>query len=494
MDSILKELEQRKRENENLQIAVEEEKRRIEEKQRKARERNPLRRIKIVDSISLKSEIKKKEKALQEFEAKEEAIIATIRKERSKQIARKHSGLIAIVAIGLIAVIVAGTFISRAITNKRILDQYNAAVDAIESEDYTLAISTLSGISIYDSETLLRYAQILSDVESYKEKPSELVEDLEQVGEFDSRNDAIKMQYNSICEQASIIKTLLFEIDRINNKDVYLDSKNKLDEIGSLLLLLDERFADYIDVSKYEKAMETISIIENETPAGKVIKEIHELDSVTLESGEILSAIRSDYYALSLKERELVVNIDYLQDAEKKYSDLVAKKEAEEKAELEAEKERERKRTIREALDKSVEAGFSDLQALYILVDETYSIDELQVLAKELGFVTNLQEDAGTDGMYLEVATENGWMGNGAEIWFDYDVDHATFMFSGRGNVYSKTYCVIDTEVTVYYDFYDKQIAVVNDIAGHFARNYYERTTNYETIEEALTYAMNYKD
>lgn len=160
---------------------------------------------------------------------------------------------------------------------------------------------------------------------------------------------------------------------------------------------------------------------------------------------------------------------------------------------IEVDPEKEAKK--QEIMDAALEQGFDSLQTLFICVDDTYSIEEIALMAWQLNLIANEHEDDGIDGMYLDVSTKPGKRGEGLEEWYKYDVDHASFVFSRSGapHIISKSYCAQEQLVTVTQWFSNGEISTKNDIAGHFVSRVPEYIKDYTTIEEALLYAINYE-
>ncbi len=507
LDSIKEEIKQRRNESLNIKRAVEEEKIRLEEQRRAAKSRNPLRKIKIIDKYSTNAEIKRDEKRLSEFRAKEEEIIAKARTERTKEIAQKNSRKIIIAVAILIVLIVSGTMTSRMLEHKKTMDKYNTAIHAIETEDYEVAVANLSEIEIEDSTQLLSFVKILANIDSYQNNPTDLVNDLDAVGKLNEKNEGVIKNYETLYLQATLLKEAEEKISLINNVEVDLDSKEQINEISEILSKISTDYIFLINKGKYDIATLTIENIEKGTPAGRVIKEIHELGAVSLESEEQIERIKELYNNLSANEKEFVTNISLLDDAETTISRLIKEKELKEKAdkeeqerkakeEAEAKEKAEKEAQKQAKYDAIMAEGFDALQTLFITVDNSYSIEEIKKLASKFGLVTNQQEDAGIDGMYLEVSTRPGVLGDGAEIWYKYEVDHATFGYSREGGVHmlSKEYYAQKQLVTVTHRYSNNEISTKNSIAGYYVKRVSETIKDYDSIEDALLYAINYED
>lgn len=181
------------------------------------------------------------------------------------------------------------------------------------------------------------------------------------------------------------------------------------------------------------------------------------------------------------------------QDKEPSYVDRNQQYQLKQEKAIEENPEREAKK--QKVMEAAIEQGFDSLQALFICVDDTYSVEEIDLMAWQLNLIANEREDEGIDGMYLEVATKPGERGEGLEEWYKYEVDHASFSFSrsGGSHIISKSYYAQEQLVTVTQRFSNGEISTKNDIAGHFVSRIPEYIKDYTTIEEALLYAINYK-
>ena len=237
---------------------------------------------------------------------------------------------------------------------------YNVAVDNIMNENYLSASEELSQIQIHDSESLKSYCALQEAINDYDGLPGDFLADLKMVEEID--NSDVKKQFEDVCTQMETACDIQERIDSINKEELGSESIDVISQITEDMDGLDERYANIIDTTKYDFAVEILDNIENETDIGLTILAIEDLDDVTLSSKDDIELARSRYDDLSKTEKVDVVNYNELVIAEEKLERLEKKQDAKEKAEREkqAKKELEEKKKQEKRAAKKAEKELQD--------------------------------------------------------------------------------------------------------------------------------------
>ena len=361
-ESVKKELSKRKTESAQIKSSVEAERKRLEEIRQHAKSKDPLRKIKVVDTIKTKSEKKKDEKALEEFERKETERVAKERTARYKQAAGNNKKKIAAGIAAVVIAVAGGTAVSKSAETNKINTQYDAGVAAILDGEYNSAKQSFSMIEKYDSDNLNKYATLLDKLDSYEGRPVDLLNDLEAIGRID--NEGVAAHYSNLKKQAELLVEVSNEIDSIDIKQLLDGHDEQLNSITRLISQLEPAFLRFINIENYEIAKSILYNLENDTAAGKVMLQINALGTITLDSQPIINEARAAYDALTPEDKALVVNLNDLSDAEGRYNVLVLLEEArlkaeQEAAEREAREKEEAERLAKEEADRKAQESSS---------------------------------------------------------------------------------------------------------------------------------------
>ncbi len=142
--------------------------------------------------------------------------------------------------------------------------------------------------------------------------------------------------------------------------------------------------------------------------------------------------------------------------------------------------------------------GYNKLQSLYLQIDDSFTEDKITKIVEDNDLYMESYSVAGA-GMYqIDISETEGTMGAGAETWYQFDTDsiHLTlFADEDRGNtvyVFSKDYYVIDNMMSVNYTFYDSELYTEGSIPG-YSGGTHETIDDWESIEDALKYALSYE-
>ena len=368
VDYLKEELRERAAENEKFQANIQAERQRLAAARAAAKEKNLLRKIKVVDNAVSKKEITRDEQMLQEFKQAEQKKIADARSKRSKEIAKQNKKPIAALLSGLlVAGCAAGGFVNHS-HNVALAENYGQAVAYIMEEEYDDAKDMLLDMDFNDSEALYHYAYEQSMIENYKGKPEKMLEAISSIEGLE--NEEVGQQQTGAIEEIQLADEIQDDIDALELTSVESISKETISEIETLEPKLEKRYAVLLDTEKYDIAIRVLYNIENNTAAGKLINDLDELGDITLDSKDEIDLLRDAYDSLSNNDKKTVLNYNILTDAEDKYASLkkeedarlaAEKKAAEEKAEAErlAAEKAEEEKAAKEAKRKEDESKAS---------------------------------------------------------------------------------------------------------------------------------------
>ena len=338
-EDIRNEIKKRKKEEAASKEFIQAEIERLAEEREKSK-RGIFRKIKVVDSIKSKSEQKKDNARIEKLKKEEEERLTKEKAERQREIIKKNSVKIFAGIIILACIPLGITRINGYINEQRIQKEYDNALSQIKAEEYSEASDTLLDIKVNDSESLIKYAEIMQNISSYEKAPKELLEQLENIGTI---NDGeIKERIQHIKGEMNGIIDLQDRIDSIDVTTIGIEDAEEVSGIIEEIKGIDPEFAGFINTDKSNSASITIDHLKNDTSQGRVIKAIRNLGEVTLETKSEIDEVRALYDALTDTEKEEVVNYSVLVAAESKYTSLKIEKELQEKKEQEEREAKER--------------------------------------------------------------------------------------------------------------------------------------------------------
>lgn len=360
LDYLKEELKERAAENEEFQASLLAERERLAAARAAAKEKNILRKIKVVDNAISKKEISRDEQAFQEFKQAEQKKMADARSHRSKEIARKNKKPIAALISGLmVAGCAAGGFATYS-HNAAIAEEYDQAVSYIMAEEYDKAAGTLSELETEDSDALYLYAYNQANIEDYKGKPEEMLDVISGINEIE--NEEVAHQQADACEEIKLADEIQDDIDSLDLSTVEAISANTIEEIDKLKPQLKDRYTVLIDTEKYDVASKVLFNMDNNTDAAKLLTDINEIGEVTLDSKDDLQDLSDRYNLLSPEDQKTILNYSLLTEAENTYKELKKKEDERIAAEKKAKKEKEK--AEREAKEKAeAEAKQAALEA-----------------------------------------------------------------------------------------------------------------------------------
>ena len=257
-DYLKEEIRERSSEKQDLKEAIKKEELRLAAAREEARNKNVLRKIKVVDNAYSKKEIERDEQALIDYKNAEKKKIDEARVQRSREIASKNKKPIAVALASIVAA--CGIFggVSTHSHNVALSEDYNYAVSCIMEEQYEDAVNTLSGLDYNDSGALWDYAYVQSELESYKGNPEDMLNSLTIIDNID--NEEVRVQYNDACKELELADEIQDDIDNIKFTTVEDISEEKLSEIEMLTAKLDKRYQILLSTDSYDLA---IRVLEN---------------------------------------------------------------------------------------------------------------------------------------------------------------------------------------------------------------------------------------
>lgn len=141
--------------------------------------------------------------------------------------------------------------------------------------------------------------------------------------------------------------------------------------------------------------------------------------------------------------------------------------------------------------------GFDKLQSFYLQINDSYTEAKIKKIAKENGLYCETIDNYPIYSLDIS-ATETTGYGPGAEPWYQFNTDsiHISMTKDDENEAddnyyaFSKDYYVQDQFMSVNYTFYDKELYVDNDIPGYAERGKKDPVDTWDSIEDALKYAI----
>ena len=333
------ELKTRAAENAELEAAVHAEKKRLAAARAKAKNKNVLRKIKLVDDAISQKEIARDNQVLEKFRKEEQQKVTAARSKRSREIASKNKKSIIAVVVGVLVTISASGGIAGHAHNVAMAADYDQAITCIMAEQYDEAEELLDGNMTDDSQAIHQYVTEQSMISSYKGDPDEMLEAISSIEGIE--NGEVKKQQAMACKEIKLADEIQTDIDSLDVTAVDSISEDTLKEIDVLQPQLDTRYAVLLDTEKYDLAERVLYNVQNDTEAGQLISGIDALGEISLDSKDKIDDLKGRYEALADEDKETVINYSVLTTADTTYKDLkkkdderiaAEKKAAEEKA------------------------------------------------------------------------------------------------------------------------------------------------------------------
>ena len=142
--------------------------------------------------------------------------------------------------------------------------------------------------------------------------------------------------------------------------------------------------------------------------------------------------------------------------------------------------------------------GYNKLQSLYLQIDDSYTEEKITRIVEDNGLYMETTSELSLGMTEIYISETEGELGPGAEPWYKLDTDNirvTLFEDEERDNkayAFGKDYYVVDTIMSVNYTFYDSELYTEGSIPG-YSGGTYETIDDWESIEDALKYALSYK-
>lgn len=172
---------------------------------------------------------------------------------------KKHTAAIAVILAVLVCV---ALFAGRS-HYAAMAASYDTAVACIVAGDYDKAGETLEKVDHEDSDALQEYAELQSDLESYKGEPDELLEQMESVEGIE--NEEVQQDYEKACEEVKLAEDIQEEIDDLDTESAESVDEEKVSLIEKLREKLTERYDDLLDTEKYDRAVKLLEDAERQS-------------------------------------------------------------------------------------------------------------------------------------------------------------------------------------------------------------------------------------
>lgn len=350
LNSIKEELKKRREEELAFKRAVENEKKRLEEKRFNAR-KSIIRKIKFVDNIKTQKEEQADAEAVAKFKLNERQKISSARKKRSAEIVKNNKKTIIVAVCICIALIVGGITAGVQIKKIKTENSYTTAVNFIIQEDYKSAKAELDGIDDYkDSDDLRSFCAVMNDLEGFYGNPEAAKTKLSSLSAIQDNKIEEMVEYAiKQCTLACEVQAILDKIDNQTFIKAVSDisgAKESLKDIKNKLKAIDLKYAVMVDKITYEQLSDIVTNVEKKTDLGKTIVAIYNIGKVKLSKAEQIKDARKLYDNLADSDKEKVLNYKLLTKAETKLDSLIKEKEeaeriAKEEAEQKAREEKE---------------------------------------------------------------------------------------------------------------------------------------------------------
>lgn len=149
-----------------------------------------------------------------------------------------------------------------------------------------------------------------------------------------------------------------------------------------------------------------------------------------------------------------------------------------------------------------IKQGYDKLQSLFLQIDDTYTEEKLEKIVEDNDLHMETDSNVVMETMWISESETTG-MGEGAETWYKFDTDSIRLsLFEDDENeddynyyVFSKTYQVRDSFISVDYTFDGKELYTENRLSGYIGKGKekYEKITKWKSVRKALDYALSYK-
>ena len=249
-----KRLERLAEEERRIADAARRERERIEAEraERLSRGQSSLHKFEYLDTKLNEREERRGNKRVEKAQKRE---AKNIRKEKN----RKYWWLL-LVCIALIIGCAAGYLVNGHFNHKA---NYEIATDLIVAKDFEAAEMLLSDLKYKDSQTLEKYLNLRSSMESYNGKLDEYLKALQDLGSFENKD--INEQYKDYVNGVKAAGKLQASINDINIDELSLTDKDKIEKLGKQVDKIGNKYKDLLNTKKLDEANIKIAALEEAT-------------------------------------------------------------------------------------------------------------------------------------------------------------------------------------------------------------------------------------
>lgn len=269
---------------------------------------------------------------------------------KARDYIKKHTDRV--LSVGTILVV--GLFIAICISYSILLKPYSQMVDAVCAEEYGQAISAGEALpdGYRESDEIIALAVIARDFnENDRESYAETLDDLAELSSIENKKvrpvyekfvahvSSLQKQYLADQKTAADLSDKIAKATTYSSDEELLSKEAEIDSVRQEYNNSESSVTSLVtNISDLEDAEEKIDAMKS---ASEVVALINAIGTVTLDSGDKITAASVAYGNLSDMAQGYVSNRDTLVDAESRLKELQEEKEREEQRRLEEERRRE---------------------------------------------------------------------------------------------------------------------------------------------------------
>lgn len=254
----------------------------------------------------------------------------------------------------VVSILVVVVFIVACILYSALFQPYNQMVDAVCAEEYGQAISAGEALpdGYRESDEIIAFAVIARDFnENDRESYAETLDDLAELSSIENKKvrpvyekfvahvSSLQKQYLADQKTAADLSDKIAKATTYSSDEELLSKKAEIDSVRQEYNNSESSVTSLVtNISDLEDAEEKIDAMKS---ASEVVALINAIGTVTLDSGDKITAASVAYGNLSDMAQGYVSNRDTLVDAESRLKELQEEKEREEQRRLEEERRRE---------------------------------------------------------------------------------------------------------------------------------------------------------
>lgn len=269
---------------------------------------------------------------------------------KARDYIKKHTDRVLFVG----TILVVGLLIAIYISYSILLKPYSQMIDAVCAEEYGQAISAGEALpdGYRESDEIIAFAVIARDFnENDRESYAETLDDLAELSSIENKKvkpvyekfvahvTSLQKQYLADQKTAADLSDKIAKATTYSSDEELLSKEAEIDSVRQEYNNSESSVTSLVtNISDLEDAEEKIDAMKS---ASEVVALINAIGTVTLDSGDKITAASVAYGNLSDMAQGYVSNRDTLVDAESRLKELQEEKEREEQRRLEEERRRE---------------------------------------------------------------------------------------------------------------------------------------------------------